>query len=182
MKKIYFNDRFCLTDKFLRGEISLVVDDVLDGADGREFAERDGRYFVFPNGERWHTRLTEGDSVVVMMSYEKAGMPVRMFGTSKGWRNKRCVNEKYMPYRVVVEGVKCVRVQDLTEEEMLRAGIRKNAGGNYMVGGEIGGWSADCREMFARMFNAWSKVMWEDNPWVIVYDVTPVGAGLARNL
>lgn len=182
MKKIYLNDRFCLTAKFLMGEISLVVDDVLDAAEGRESVDRDGRYFVFPDGEKWHTRFAEGDSVVVKTSYEKAGLDKRVYGDSKGWRNRRCTNEKYLPYRMVVEGVRCVRVQDLTEEEMLRAGVHRGGNSSYMVGGEIGGWSADCKEMFARMFNAWSKVPWEENPWVIVYDVTPVGVGLARSL
>ena len=173
MKKISLLDKFAMTNKFLAGEISLVVDMAIDAA-GKDGVERDGKYWVFSDGERVHCRFSEGDSVAVLMSYQKAGLDPRVFGETPGWTKKPCVNEKYMPHKMVIEKVRCVRTQDLTEEEVLRAGLHKNAGGNYMVGGTLGGWSDDWRDMFGQLFNRMFKVLYQDNPWVIVYEVTPV--------
>ena len=181
MKKIRLLDKFSMTNKFLRGEISLVMDEVIE-SEGRESVERDGKYWVFSDGERVHCRFSEGDSVAVMMSYEKAGLDPAVFGRSAGWRNKLCVNEKYMPHRMVVEGVRCVRACDLTSEDALRAGVYRNAGGYYMVGGACGGSSRDWKTVFMELFDRMFKVLYRDNPWVIVYDVTPVVGDMARNL
>ena len=51
MKKIRLLDKFSMTNKFLRGEISLVMDEVIE-SEGRESVERDGKYWVFSDGER----------------------------------------------------------------------------------------------------------------------------------
>lgn len=173
MKKINLLDKFAMTNKFLKGEISLVVDVAID-ADGKDSVERDGKYWVFSDGERVHCRFSEGDSVAVMMNYRDAGLDPKVFGDTPGWSKKPCANEKYMPHKMVIEKVRCIRAQDLTEDEVLRAGVYKNAGGNYMVGGTLGGWTDDWRDMFGRLFNRMFKVLYRDNPWVIVYDVTPV--------
>lgn len=173
MKKINLLDKFAMTNKFLKGEISLVVDMAID-ADGKESVERDGKYWVFSDGERVHCRFSEGDSVAVMMSYQKAGLDEKVFGSTPGWSRKPCANEKYMPHKMVIEEVRCVRVQELTEEDALRAGVYKSSSGIYMVGGTLGGWSSDWRDMFGQLFNRMFKVLYQDNPWVIVYGVTPV--------
>lgn len=183
MKKIKLRDKFVMTNKFLKGEISLVMDVAID-AEGKQSMARDGKYWVFSDGERVHCRFSEGDSVAVMMSYQKAGLDEKVFGGTPGWTDGRVVNEKYMPHKMVVEKVRCVRAQDLTEEEALRAGLYKSRSGIYMVGGSCGGWSKDWREVFRDLFNRMFKELYEDNPWVIAYDVTPVigRAELAQDL
>lgn len=173
MKKVKLLDKFRLTDRFMEGRISLLVDMAVD-AEGKDGVVRDGRYFEFSDGERVHCRFTEGDCPVVMMSYEKAGLDRNIFGNSKGWHNKLAADALYMPHKMVIEGVRCVRVQDLTEEEVLRAGVTKNRGGLYLVGGDCGGLEEDWRLMYARLFDKMFKAPYALNPWVIVYDVTPV--------
>lgn len=168
-----------MTDRFMEGRLSLVVDMAID-PDGKESVSRDGKYWVFNDGERVHCRFSEGDSLPVVMSYQRAGMDASVFGNSRGWSDKRCVNARYLPHRLVVEGVRCVRVQDLGEEDVLKAGVRKNQGGFYVVGGECGGAEEDWREMFGMMFDRMFKVPYALNPWVVVYDMTPVIGGLAR--
>lgn len=162
-----------MTGKFLAREISLVIDKVIE-PEGKSGVVQDGRYFEFSDGERVHTRWAVGDSIAVAESYEKAGMDVRVFGGLPGWRDKSRVSARYMPHRFVVERVRCVRVQELGEEDALRAGVKKNEGGKYLVGGDCGGWTDGWREMFARMFDIKGKVPYALNPWVIVYDITPV--------
>lgn len=174
MKKFCFNDRANMTRKFLDGKISLIWDNVLDSAGKDSVKARDGRYFEFSDGDLVHARFGVGDSVGVAMSYRDAGLDEQVFGASAGWNNKTRVNASYLPFRFVVEGIRCVRVQDLTESEVLRAGVERNSGGKYLVGGVIGGFSDDWRKMFAMLFDSRSKVPYALNPWVIVYDVTPV--------
>lgn len=174
MKKINLSDRFGLTEKFVEGRIRVVLDMAVD-AEGKESVKEDGRYWEFSDGERVHCRFAEGDSVAVLMNYRDAGMDASVFGETDGWRKKMCVNAKYMPYRMVVEGVRCVRAKDLTEDDALNCGVRKNGAGMYHVGGDCGGMETDWRRMLSRMFDRMFKVPYEMNPWVMVYDVTPVG-------
>lgn len=173
MKKICLNDRVCATRKFLAGEISLVIDKVIDPT-GKDSVKERGRYFDFSDGERVHCRFAVGDSVAVAMSYRDAGMSQEMFGDTPGWKDKSRVNPAYMPHRIVIERVRCVRIQDITEDEARRAGVVRNRFGYYMVGGDVGGTETDWTRAFGRLFNCKSKVPYGLNPWVIVYDVTPV--------
>lgn len=173
MKKKCLDDKVNMTSKFLSGEISLILDKVID-ADGKGSVKERGRYYDFSDGESVHSRYAVGDVVAVAMSYRDAKMDRDVWGGTAGWLDKSQVNAAYMPYRFVVERVRCVRVQDLTEEEVLRAGVKKNLGGNYLVGGVVGGFDRDWRVMFGRLFDRRSKVPYAMNPWVIVYDVTPV--------
>lgn len=173
MKKFSFADKFRLTDRFREGKITVILDKVID-PDGKDGVKRDGRYWEFSDGDRIHARFDEGDSVVVMSSYREEGLDPAVFGESPGWSDKQQANPKYMLSHFIVEKVRCVRVQDLTEEEVLRAGVQKNAGGLYFVGGACGGYEETFQRMHERLFNRLSKVVYQDNPWVIVYDVTPV--------
>ena len=169
MKKIRFPDKFRLTDRFLEGRISLVVDKVIP-SDGRVGVSRDGKYWEFSDGTRVHCRYSEGDSVAVMMSYSRAGLSREVFGGLAGWSDPLKARAEYMPHRMVVERVRCVRACELCEEEVLRSGVTRNGGGYYMVGGRCGGVSEDWREMFRRLY----RIGKEDDPWLIVYEVTPV--------
>lgn len=183
MKKLCFDDKFLLTGKFLSGQIGIVMGKVVD-ATGKDSVKEDGRYFEFSDGERVHTRWAVGESVAVAMSYEKAGLDKGVFGETPGWKDKSRVNPAYMPHRVVIEGIRCVRVQNLTEEDVLKMGVYKNAYGYFMFGGDCGGSYQDWSFMFRLYFDKVSKVPYLLNPWVVLYDVTPVigRAELAQGL
>lgn len=178
MKKINLPDRYLMTKKFLRGEIGVVVDKAIS-ADGKESVARDGRYWVFNDGEKVHCRFDEGDRVAVLQSYRDAGLPRERFEDCLGWTKKVSVNPKYMPTAMVIDKVRVMRVQDLTDAELCKAGVIP-AGRRWQVGGDIGGAEDTPAEIFARMFNRKFKELWEENPWVVVYNVTPVGIGEIR--
>lgn len=173
MKKFYLNESCLLLQKFLSGEISEIIDRVIP-AEGKEWVKQDGRYFEFSDGDKRHCRHAVGDSVAIAMSYAQAGMDEKVFGQTAGWRDRSRVNASYMPHHAVIEGVKCVRVQDLTEEDALRIGLRKNSGGTYFAGGAMGGFNKDWRVMFRGLFDKVYGEPYDLNPWVIVYEVTPV--------
>lgn len=173
MKKIRLLDKLAMTGKFMAGEISLVMDMAID-PEGKESVERDGKYWVFSDGERVHCRFSEGDSVPVMMSYEDAGLDYSVFGGMKGWNDKKSADARYMPHKFVVDGVRCVRVWDFTEEDAVRAGIVKNRGGLYRFGGDAGGFEVDWKVMLRRVVDKMFKVPYMLNPWIVLYDMTPV--------
>lgn len=175
MKKINLPDRYLMTKKFLRGEICVVVDKSIP-ADGKDSVERDGRYWNFSDGTRVHCRFDEGDRVAVLQSYRDAGLPKCKFGDCLGWTKKVSVNPKYMPTAMVIDKVRVMRVKELTDAEMCKSGVIP-AGKKWQIGGEIGGAENTPAESFARMFNRRFSELWDENPWVVVYDITPVGIG-----
>jgi len=176
MKKISLLDKFRLTDLFLQGMVSMVMDQAID-ATGKDSVMQDGRYFEFSDGERVHCRYAVGDALPVMMSYGKAGLDYKVFGNTRGWQDKKSADAVYMPHKLVVESVRCVRVQDLTEEDALRTGLHRNHGGYYMVGGACGGADPNWKVMFSRFFDMLFGKPYALNPWVIVYEMKPVIVG-----
>ena len=172
MKKYSFLDKFRLTDRFKEGKVSLIIDNIID-ADEKKSVIEEGRYYEFSDGERIHTKWAVGDSVVVMSSYRDEGLDERIFGNSQGWMRKQCANPKYMLNHFVVDRVRCVRVQDITEEEFLRMGVTKTPNGLYHLGGECGGFEQSYRELLKRYFDKISRVPYAMNPWVVLYDITP---------
>lgn len=172
MKKHRFRNATVMIQKFLSGELRLLIGEsvVAEGGD----AVRDGRYFVFGDGSRVHCKYVEGDKVAVMMSYKEAGLSAEQFAMSRGWSDRRYANALFMPHHFVVDKVRCLRVRDFSEEDMLRSGVFKNGGGYYMVGGDVGGIEKNAVDVFRRMFDRYSSVPYELNPWVIVYDIIPL--------
>lgn len=167
MKKHRFSNASVMERKFLSGEISLIVGEVIDVP---QCGTRNGRYWEFGGGRRVHCKYVEGDRVAVMMSYRDAGLPESEFGEMRGWSNRKYASELYMPNFFVVKGVRCVRVSELSEEDILRSGVYVNRGGNYMVGGSVGGWERSASAAFRRMI----RVAYDADPFVVVYDVLPI--------
>lgn len=159
--------------KYLSGEIVWLLDGVLPG-EGRESCRVVGRYAEFGNGERWHFRFAVGDQVAVMMSYRDAGLSERLFGSEPGWSDAKRAEAVYMPHRFVVEGVDCVRARELGEEVILGSGVKRNAGGLYIVGGRVGGVFRDLRDAFAARFDAQFREGYASDPWVMVYKIKPI--------
>lgn len=167
MKKHRFSNASVMERKFLSGEIWLIVGEAVD-CPGE--AVRDGRYFVLGDGRRVHCKYVEGDKVSVMMSYKDAGLSESQFGHLRGWENRKYASDLYMPNFFVVRGVRCVRVSELSDADILRSGVYVNQGGNYMVGGSVGGWERSAADAFRRM----AKIAKGTDPLVVVYDIVPV--------
>jgi len=174
MKKVRFSGRFGLLQKYLSGEIVWLLDGVLPSA-GRESCRMVGRYAEFGSGERWHARFAVGDQVAVMMSYRDAGLSEGLFGSEPGWLDGMKAEARYMPHRFVVESVACVRASGIGEDVMLGSGVKRNAGGMYLVGGRVGGVFRDLRDAFAARFDAqFREGAWSSDPWVMVYGIKPI--------
>ena len=144
MQKINFNDRYDLTQAVIAGRKIMTrrlinlnsTSDVpvrifagyiqIIGRSGNVCAEKKLRYKV-------------GEVVAVAQSYETAGFDPEyriegMLYAKKhaGWRNKMFVSAKYMPHQIRITGVKCERLQDISDAECLKEGVRVEFARNGM--------------------------------------------------
>ena len=93
---------------------------------------------------------------------------------TKGWANKMFVKAEYMPHRIRITGIKVERLQDISEEDCMREGIKKMEEGVPYRFDESNGkihLSADLRMLFAALIDKVSgKGTWQSNPWVFAYE------------
>ena len=194
MYKIMFNDRYGLTQAVIEGRKTMTrrlinlnsTSDVpvrifagyvqIIGCSGNVCAEKKLPYKV-------------GEIVAVAQSYETAGFDpeYRIEGgpyakKHAGWRNKMFVSAKYMPHQIRITGIKCERLQDISDEDCLREGIIKvlDAFGNpseyytALEGTSIPAlrmYANTPREAFASLIDRVSgRGTWASNPWVVVYE------------
>ena len=140
-----------------------------------------------------------GEIVAVAQSYEDAGYHICKYAgkeiyiakaneepimvATAGWKNKMYVKPEYMPERIRIKGIRIERLQDISEEDCLKEGIRKSATDNvigypfgvrfnYYFGEDKKGCRyATPREAYAALIDRVSgKGTWERNPYVVVYD------------
>ncbi len=95
-----------------------------------------------------------------------------------GWTNKMFTKAKLMPHRIRITGIKCERLQDISEADCLKEGIRQ-AYAESILGmyGYIdhnkgtGLWFNTPREAFASLIDKVSGCgTWASNPWVVAYE------------
>lgn len=145
MKKIMFNDKFCLTQAVLDGAKTMtrraLTTSLLD--------EYDAWYedFIYnPIGEEGYLSTDEyvlkrtthkvGDIVAIAQPYkdiieclpmhsdailDEVGMPRKEY--KAGWTNKMFVRADLLPHHIRITDVKVEYLQDISDDEILREGI-----------------------------------------------------------
>ena len=90
------------------------------------------------------------------------------------WQNKRFMPAKYARYFIEITGVRCEKLQDISDEDYLKEGILKTK--NYSSDREWG-WEEGQRDYYtpkqayaALIDKINGKGTWESNAWVWVYD------------
>lgn len=199
MQKIMFNDRYGLTQAAIEGRKTMTrrleFDDELQQlvTDSDSYYYDDG-YLVFATqGVDIHhvkTRYKIGEVVAVAQSYEQAGIQswaylsrpeidgYQIISTHKGWRNKMYVRADLMPHQIRITGIRCERLQDISDAECLKGGVRVEFARNGMPmyyyfdtkrWREV--WFDTPREAFAALIDKVSgRGTWKSNPWVVVYE------------
>lgn len=99
---------------------------------------------------------------------------------SAGWRNKMFVKAKHMPHRIKINKVGIQHLQDISDEDCLKEGIRKYTKDGTVFkydlvdGFEMFSWKdmpRSPREAFAALIDKISgKGTWDKNPWVWRYE------------
>lgn len=208
MQKIMFNDRYGLTQAVIEGRKTMTRR--IEGGEQFQFAadlavkfeyesitncliltDKDGCTFVQP------IRYRTGDILAVAQSYkavridETETIPYRKFLTiareHKGWRNKMYVSSDLMPRQIRITGIKCERLQGISDEDCIKEGVRGEGIGFFVPGIKCKDWSKEShvdtedgmtwklfptrRQAFASLIDRVSgKGTWERNPWVVVYE------------
>lgn len=192
MKKIMFNDRYVLTDAAIEG-IKTNTRRIEGGnqfqlaANSAEefFYEKDAGYIVMCRQGveifRHKCRYKVGEVVAVAQSYnsfyDDTYNPV-LFPVGAGWNNKMFVKPELMPHRIRISGIKCERLQDISDEDCFKEGI--NASNSHKIGYGIP-WGYEFAgskmvyytplEAFAALIDKVSgRGTWASNPWVVAYE------------
>ena len=204
MQKMMFNDRYGLTDAVIKGRKTMTRRLVSDRlwemwTDYDDFCNsviggiaRDGtsvsrEYYHECDFFKDKCRHKVGEIVAVAQSYENAGVDpeypiegVQLAKEHAGWRNKMFVSAKLMPYRIRITGVRCERLQGISDEECMKEGVVdvtyfKTGGRPYelfaLPGHEYEETFNTPRQAFAALIDKVSgRGTWDRNPWVMVYE------------
>lgn len=202
MKKIMFNDRFGLTEKVLDGSKTqtrrIIPQSVIDKVD--EFrveyynmtfdalnSEEGLKQYFFVEKNLGKLPYKVGEVVAIAQSYKE------VFGegcgkeSEAGYNNKMFVKPELMPHQIRITDVRIERLQDISEEDVLKEGF--DGSFDFEVTGKsvIKGFYLDCRNKNEkgnrRIFDSCaqkaysvlidsisSKGTWDSNPFVFVYD------------
>ena len=89
-----------------------------------------------------------------------------------GWNNKMFVKNELMPHKIKITGIKQCRLQDLTDEDCLREGVRKGKVYGFFFG--VGKTQKKCLspiDAFSGLINKLNgKGYWESNPDGYAYE------------
>ncbi len=204
MKKIMFNDRYGLTQAVIKGRKTMtrrmISGSPLLPADHIEEA----RYFagfiqiVANDGEtllEFKSRYKVGEVVAVaqryqdIFDYSNCVNPYAWEDDDKpsGWTNKMLTKAELMPHQIRITGIKCERLQDISDAECMKEGVVGGIIGYYVPGIKCKDWSKESyvdtedgrtwklfptpREAFASLIDKVSGLgAWQRNPWVVAYE------------
>lgn len=190
MKKIMFNDKYCLTQAVLDGKKTMtrrpVPQSLLDEYDTwyEDFIYKQIGLEEYLSVEEYVLNLTAykvGEVVAIAQSYHilnKSGYVAPEWcehtcESSAGYKNKMFVRADLMPHHIKITDVKVERLQDISDEDILKEGVFQ-LDELFYVSKDIG-YAPEvafpsAREAFWYLIDCISgKGTWESNPWVVAY-------------
>lgn len=202
MKKRMFNDKFKLTDLVIQRRKTMTSDILPElGAETKLVGTNENGDFEFRIGSNYNTvaikpkfKLEEVVAVAQnydtlyqegIWNYDAEANLIDNYSNTAGWHNKMFVRPDLMPHLIVIEGIICGRIQEITDEDCIKEGIvqwrdfedcPKNASEIAKNGfGYYGYWNvyATPKKAFAEFINKiFGKGTWERNPYRIAYEFT----------
>lgn len=186
MKKIMFNDRYGLTQAVIEGRKTMTRRIIIPQPD---FLSDNFGWAKRNNGDVILPKYGVGEVVAVAQSYEQAGIQswaylsrpeidgYQIISTHKGWRNKMYVSADLMPHQIRITGIRCERLQDISDEDCIKEGVRVGSQAleypYYFIDAKkflICDYKSP-REAFSALIDKVSgRGTWESNPWVVVYE------------
>lgn len=125
------------------------------------------------------TKPTQGDEYIWFGN--DGGLECVWAENHAGWENKMFVKADLMPHQIKITNIRVERLQDISDEDCLREGVRlwedavpeyksNPLGKLYEIAGRWDGYKSP-REAFAALIDKVSgKGTWESNPLVWVYE------------
>ena len=181
MKKIMFSDAFCLTQAVLNGTKTMTRRVLRDNVPLGNWEET-----------QKHLPYKVGEVVAIAQRYKEVypNADFEMIGDkfmteSAGWSNKMFVRAELMLRHIKITDVKVKRLQDISDDDIMREGVKRASIGFYAEGVKV----KDCekeahretasgclklfpfpRPAFASLIDKISgKGTWESNPFVVAY-------------
>lgn len=191
-----FNDRYGLTQAVIEGRKTMtrrmISGSPLLPADHIE----EVRYFagfiqiVANDGETLlevKSRYKIGEVVAVAQSYNEVVREFTSLALVPGSTNKMFVKAELMPHQIRITGIKCERLQDISDAECMKEGVVGGIIGYYVPGIKCKDWSKESyvdtedgrtwklfptpREAFASLIDKVSgRGTWARNPWIVAYE------------
>lgn len=198
MKKIMFNDRYGLTESVLKGRKTMtrriIPLDIYNATDWKVFEEGDIECYGTGEGDwvdiRRAAAYQVGEVVAVAQSGESIFQELqKRFGDTSDaalsfkemyegmpmWTNKMFTPADLCPNQIQLTDVNVERLQDISDEDCMREGIKKSmwmdVSGKQIYGFDPNEdkWSSP-RDAFAALIDKISgKGTWKRNPWVFAY-------------
>ena len=206
MKKIMFNDKYCLTQEVLAGRKTMTrrIEKPTEMAEGytmedvvtifHEYSSllNAHSFSLYDNEKKigvLNPRYQVGEVVAIAQCYKELYpyADFEMVGNgfmteSAGWTNKMFVRANLMPHHIKITDVKVERLQSISDEDILREGIRKDgyAGGcmyvllkKYIRKGnryvEPIYNTTPMRAFASLIYKVCGGETWESNPLVVAY-------------
>ena len=184
MKKIMFNDKFLLTEAVLDGTKTMTRRVLRDNVPLGNWEETE-KHLPYKVGEVIAISQPYKDIIECLPMYSDAildevGIPRKEY--KAGWTNKLFVKADLMPRHIRITDVKVERLQDISDDDILREGIGTQAffhDLNYYytttrtINGTKVHWNKvfpTARKAFADLIDKVSgKGTWIFNPWVVAY-------------
>jgi hypothetical protein len=190
MKKIMFSDKYCLTKAVLDGAKTMTRRLLRDNVPLGNWEET-AKYLPYKVGRVVAIAQSYND---IYNELEEQGDDVsndwwipsfegKVLDTLAGYKNKMFVRSDLMLHHIKITDVKVERLQDISDEDCLREGIRyyhsfdkrwsNNSGYGYGYHIPKNGLHLfdTPYEAFANLFERISgKGTWESNPWVAAYE------------
>lgn len=193
MKKIMFNDNYGLTQAVLDERKThtrrVAMPEFLEGILGKSFSftEEDKsellRLSKYKIGEE--IAIAQSYNTIIQEAFDKGGEfkgSCSIF-KSKGLYNKMFVRAELMPHRIKITGLRVERLQDISEEDCLKEGVRRFSCREFgvdgirvpytktIVGKYVMNIFPTAQSAFANLIDkTCGKGTWDSNPWVFVYE------------
>lgn len=197
-----FNDRYGLTDAVIEGRKTMTRR-LVPGSLTEQWIEfvsdapSVGGVYVHESEKDFYERETPrykvGEIVAVAQNYFstydeskwESGIWYNEFAEGSditnhaGWINKMFVKAEYMPHQIRITGIRCERLQDISDEDCFREGISESwyestDTTTYGYADEKKGTAVEFdtpRKAFAALIDKVSgRGTWASNPWVVVYE------------
>ena len=184
MKKIMFNDNFSLTQAVLDGTKTMTRRVLKEGTPLGNWEETT-KHLPYKVGDIVAIAQPYKDIIESLPMYsdailDKVGMPRKEF--KAGWTNKMFVRADLMPHHIRITDVKAERLQGISDEDILREGIRKEIFANGCMFSYSKAYMRNGNRLVEPIYNstprrAFASLMykiigghtWESNPFVVAY-------------
>lgn len=197
MKKINFNDRYGLTDAVIEGRKTMTrrlvsdrlwemwtdYDDFCNSVIGgiaRGGTSVSREYYRECDFFKDKCRYKVGEIVAVAQCYNDVVREFTDLALVPGSTNKMYVRADLMPHQIRIKGVRCERLQDISDEDCMKEGVVdvtyfKSGGRPYelfaLPGHEHEETFNTPRQAFASLIDrTCGRGTWERNPWVVAYE------------